>query len=50
MAHDHAHTPSGKNKRRLAVVLGLTTLYLAAEVSAACSRGASRCWPTRVTC
>ena len=32
MAHDHAHTPSGKNKRRLAVVLGLTTLYLAAEV------------------
>jgi cobalt-zinc-cadmium efflux system protein len=32
MAHDHAHTPSGKNKRRLAVVLGLTTLYLVAEV------------------
>jgi cobalt-zinc-cadmium efflux system protein len=33
MAHDHAHTPSGKNKRRLAVVLGLTTLYLSAEVA-----------------
>lgn len=32
MAHDHAHTPAGKNKRRLAVVLGLTTMYLAAEV------------------
>ncbi len=32
MAHDHAHTPAGKNKRRLAVVLGLTTLYLVAEV------------------
>ena len=32
MAHDHAHTPAGKNKRRLAIVLGLTTMYLAAEV------------------
>ena len=32
MGHDHAHTPAGRNKRRLGVVLGLTTLYLVAEV------------------
>ena len=34
MGHNHAHssTPAGRNKRRLAIVLGLTTLYLVAEV------------------
>lgn len=32
MGHNHAHTPAGRNKRRLAIVLGLTTLYLIAEV------------------
>lgn len=32
MGHDHVHSAAGKNKRRLAIVLGLTTLYLAAEV------------------
>ncbi len=33
MGHDHVHSAAGKNKRRLAIVLGLTTLYLAAEVA-----------------
>ena len=32
MGHNHSHTPAGKNKRRLAVVLALTTFYLVAEV------------------
>lgn len=32
MGHSHAHTPAGRNKRRLAIVLGLTSLYLVAEV------------------
>lgn len=32
MGHGHSHTPAGKNKRRLAIVLGLTTTYLLAEV------------------
>lgn len=32
MGHDHVHSAAGKNKRRLAIVLGLTTLYLVAEV------------------
>jgi cobalt-zinc-cadmium efflux system protein len=30
--HAHGHTPAGKNKRRLAIVLSLTTTYLIAEV------------------
>ena len=30
--HGHAKTAAGRNKRRLAVVLGLTTAYLVAEV------------------
>lgn len=34
MGHGHAHapTPAGRNKRRLAIVLSLTTAYLIAEV------------------
>ncbi len=34
MGHGHSHAPTaaGRNKRRLAIVLGLTTAYLAAEV------------------
>lgn len=32
MGHGHSHTPAGQNKRRLAIVLGLTTAYLIAEV------------------
>jgi cobalt-zinc-cadmium efflux system protein len=32
MGHAHSHTPAGQNKRRLAIVLGLTTAYLIAEV------------------
>lgn len=32
MGHGHSHTPAGKNRRRLAIVLGLTTAYLIAEV------------------
>ncbi|MGH8531216.1 MAG: cation transporter [Gammaproteobacteria bacterium] len=32
MGHNHAHTPAGKNKRRLTIVFGLTALYLVAEV------------------
>lgn len=32
MGHNHAHTPAGKNKRRLTIVFGLTTLYLVVEV------------------
>lgn len=32
MAHDHGHTPAGRNKRRLSIVFGLTMLYLIAEV------------------
>ncbi len=32
MGHDHTHTAAGRNKRRLAIVLGLTTSYLVAEV------------------
>lgn len=34
MGHGHSHTPAGKNKKRLAIVLGLTTLYMVAEVVA----------------
>lgn len=30
--HGHGHTPAGKNKRRLAIVLSLTSVYLIAEV------------------
>lgn len=30
--HGHVHTAAGKNKRRLAIVLSLTTVYLIAEV------------------
>lgn len=30
--HNHAPTAAGRNKRRLAIVLGLTTAYLVAEV------------------
>ena len=32
MAHAHAHTPAGANKKRLAIVFCLTTAYLIAEV------------------
>jgi cobalt-zinc-cadmium efflux system protein len=32
MGHGHSHTPAGKNKKRLAIVLALTTTYLIAEV------------------
>jgi cobalt-zinc-cadmium efflux system protein len=32
MAHEHAHSAAGANKRNLAIVFGLTTLYLVAEV------------------
>jgi len=32
MGHGHTHSAAGKNKRRLAIVLGLTTTYLIAEV------------------
>lgn len=32
MGHSHTHSAAGKNKRRLAIVLGLTTAYLCAEV------------------
>jgi cobalt-zinc-cadmium efflux system protein len=32
MGHGHSHTPAGKNKKRLAIVLALTTAYLIAEV------------------
>lgn len=32
MGQGHAHTPAGANKRRLAIVLGLTSTYLVAEV------------------
>ena len=32
MGHSHNHTAAGKNKKRLAVVLALTTAYLLAEV------------------
>lgn len=32
MGHDHVHSAAGRNKRRLAIALGLTTLYLLAEV------------------
>ncbi len=32
MGHSHSHTPASRNKRRLAIVLGLTALYLIAEV------------------
>ena len=32
MGHGHSHTPASKNKKRLAMVLGLTTAYLIAEV------------------
>jgi len=35
MGHGHSHTPAGKNKRRLAIVLGLTGAYLLAEVAGA---------------
>jgi hypothetical protein len=31
MGHNHAHTPAGKNKRRLTIIFGLTTLYLVDE-------------------
>ncbi len=32
MGHGHSHTPAGKNKTRLVIVLALTTAYLVAEV------------------
>lgn len=32
MGHGHAHSAAGANKKRLAIVFGLTTLYLVAEV------------------
>jgi cobalt-zinc-cadmium efflux system protein len=32
MGHGHSQTPASKNKKRLAIVLGLTTAYLIAEV------------------
>ncbi len=32
MGHGHSHTPAGKNKKRLVIVLALTTTYLVAEV------------------
>ena len=32
MGHGHSHTAAGKNKRRLGIVLALTTTYLVAEV------------------
>ena len=32
MGHGHSHTPAGNNKKRLAIVLALTTTYLVAEV------------------
>ena len=32
MGHGHNHTPASRNKRRLAIVFGLTALYLIAEV------------------
>ena len=32
MGHGHNHTPASRNKRRLAIVFGLTALYLTAEV------------------
>ena len=32
MGHNHSHTPASNNKRRLAIVFGLTALYLVAEV------------------
>lgn len=32
MGHGHTHSAAGKNKRRLGIVLGLTTAYLVAEV------------------
>ncbi|HVQ39764.1 MAG TPA: cation diffusion facilitator family transporter, partial [Pyrinomonadaceae bacterium] len=32
MGHGHTHTPAGRNKQRLAIVLALTTTYLVAEV------------------
>ncbi|MGH9962440.1 MAG: cation diffusion facilitator family transporter, partial [Pyrinomonadaceae bacterium] len=34
MGHGHTHTVAGKNKKRLAIVLTLTTVYLVAEVVA----------------
>lgn len=33
MGHSHSHTPAGRNKKRLAVVLALTSAYLLAEVA-----------------
>jgi len=32
MGHGHSHTPAGKNKKRLVIVLALTSAYLVAEV------------------
>ncbi|MCM3905498.1 MAG: cation diffusion facilitator family transporter [Pyrinomonadaceae bacterium] len=32
MGRGHSHTPAGKNKKRLVIVLALTTTYLVAEV------------------
>ncbi len=32
MGHGHSHTPASKNKKRLVIVLALTTTYLIAEV------------------
>ncbi|HYJ89363.1 MAG TPA: cation diffusion facilitator family transporter [Pyrinomonadaceae bacterium] len=32
MGHGHSHTPAGRNKKRLAIVLALTATYLVAEV------------------
>jgi len=34
MGHGHSHTPAGNNKKPLAIVLALTTLYMIAEVVA----------------
>jgi cobalt-zinc-cadmium efflux system protein len=34
MSHGHSHTPASRNKKRLVIVLALTTTYLIAEVFA----------------
>ena len=34
MGYRHSHTPAGKNKKRLAIVLALTTTYMVAEIVA----------------
>ena len=51
MGHDHGHTAAGRNKRRLAIVLGLTTAYLVAEVvGGLLTGGVLRSLPMRGTC